>query len=435
MVNQSSKSEYKFSAIGETPEDWQVRKVRDLVNVKGRIGFRGYTKKDLVKPGQGALTIGAKHIVNNKIDLSDSDYISWSKYYESPEIMIEKNDILLVQRGSIGKVALVDKDLGPATINPSIQILRAEEVNPRYLYYFLTSAKFQQSIKLITTSTAVPMISQAQLGNLWVGIPQPFEQTRISSYLSDTDALIESLDALIRKKKNMKQGLMQSLLTRGIGHTKFKMTEIGEIPEEWKLGTLTSVTENENDIVAGPFGSNLKVSDYTNAGVPIIRLQNVAPNSFIFKDIKYIGEEKAKELNYHSFIAGDIVLAKLGDPIGVSCVIPPELPHGIVVSDVVRIRVSDKKVDKHFIVQSLNSSICLQQLRLAKIGSTRPRVNLSDVRNIKLILPALQEQQKIAEILSDTDKEIEALEQKRDKYKLLKMGMMQQLLTGRIRVK
>ena len=209
----------------------------------------------------------------------------------------------------------------------------------------------------------------------------------------------------------------------------YKLTEIGEIPAEWKLGTLTSVTENENDIIAGPFGSNLKVSDYTNVGVPIIRLQNVAPNSFIFKDIKYIGKEKAKELNYHSFIAGDIVLAKLGDPIGVSCVIPPELPHGIVVADVVRIRVSDKKVDKHFIVQSLNSPMCLQQLRLAKIGSTRPRVNLSDVRNIKLILPALKEQQKIAEILSYTDSLIESLDLLISKKKNIKQGLMQTLLT------
>ena len=283
--------------------------------------------------------------------------------------------------------------------------------------------------------STISHLYQYSFGNFAFPDPALLEQQKIAEILSHVDNLLESLDALISKKKNIKQGLMQTLLTKGIGHTKFKMTEIGEIPEEWKLGTLTSVTENENDIVAGPFGSNLKVSDYTNAGVPIIRLQNVAPNSFIFKDIKYIGEEKAKELNYHSFIAGDIVLAKLGDPIGVSCVIPPELPHGIVVSDVVRIRVSDKKVDKHFIVQSLNSSICLQQLRLAKIGTTRPRVNLSDVRNIKLILPALQEQQKIAEILSNADREIEALEQKRDKYKLLKMGMMQQLLTGRIRVK
>lgn len=209
----------------------------------------------------------------------------------------------------------------------------------------------------------------------------------------------------------------------------YKITQIGEIPEEWKLGSLASVSENENGIVAGPFGSNLKVSDYTDVGVPIIRLQNIATNLFVYKDIKYISEEKAEELSYHSFMAGDIVLAKLGDPIGIACIIPPELPHGIVVADVVRIRVFEKKANKHFVVQILNSPICLQQLKSAKIGSTRPRVNLSNVRNIKLILPSLKEQQKIAEILSSMDEAIQRVNEQITKTERLKKGLMQTLLT------
>ena len=216
---------------------------------------------------------------------------------------------------------------------------------------------------------------------------------------------------------------------------RYKMTEIGEIPDDWKVGDLVSITDNEGDIVSGPFGSNLKVSDYRKTGIPIIRLQNIAPNRLLNNDIKFISEEKAKMLSYHSFTAGDILLAKLGNPIGISCLVPPELRKGIVVADVVRIRVSNRKADKNYIVQILNSPICLKQLALEKIGSTRPRVNLTSIRNIKLFIPPLTEQQKISEILSDVDREIEALEQKRDKYKLLKTGMMQQLLTGRIRVK
>ena len=96
----------------------------------------------------------------------------------------------------------------------------------------------------------------------------------------------------------------------------YKITEIGEIPEEWRVTNLSDVVANTRDIVAGPFGSDLKVNDYKDGGVPIIRLQNIERNIFVEKDIKYISSQKAKELNYHSYQAGDLLLAKLGDPIG-----------------------------------------------------------------------------------------------------------------------
>ena len=92
------------------------------------------------------------------------------------------------------------------------------------------------------------------------------------------------------------------------------------LPKGWKTAKLRDVVNDDNDIIiAGPFGSNLKVSDYRNEGVPIIRLQNVERNNFIEKNIKYISLEKANELLYHSFQPGDLVLAKLGDPIGKTC--------------------------------------------------------------------------------------------------------------------
>src|SRR5215203_2749077 len=117
---------------------------------------------------------------------------------------------------------------------------------------------------------------------------------------------------------------------------KFKKTELGEIPEDWDLCSLIDFVDGKNDIVAGPFGSNLKVSDYKPHGVPIIRLQNIERNKFINENIRYISQEKANELKYHSYRQNDIVLAKLGDPIGKTCIIPDHIKGGIVVADVVR---------------------------------------------------------------------------------------------------
>lgn len=209
----------------------------------------------------------------------------------------------------------------------------------------------------------------------------------------------------------------------------YQETDFGFIPKEWIFTSLVSAVNDKSSIVAGPFGSNLKVSDYIDSGVPIIRLQNIERNKFITKDIKYISNEKAKELNYHSFKKGDIVLAKLGSPIGKTCIVPDFMNYGIVVADVVRIRTSEKKASPKFLEYMLNSPTCAKQLVQGTIGTTRPRVNLSDIRNLKISMPTLPEQHKIASILSKVDEQIEQTEQIIERTEILKKGMLQKLLT------
>lgn len=212
-----------------------------------------------------------------------------------------------------------------------------------------------------------------------------------------------------------------------IEDVQYKEKSLEKIPKEWKVVQLIDTVEKDNDIIAGPFGSNLKVSDYRNEGIPIIRLQNIERNQFINKDIKYISPAKAKELNYHSFKSGDVVLAKLGDPIGKTCIVPDFLKEGIVVADVVRIRVSSDKAVKKFIEYILNSSICGNQLRRETIGSTRPRVNISQIRNLMILLPPLPEQEKIVEILYSIDNAIQKSNELITKTEKLKKGLMQDL--------
>jgi len=137
---------------------------------------------------------------------------------------------------------------------------------------------------------------------------------------------------------------------------KCQVSPIRFVPGEWDEKTLLDAAGMKKDlIVAGPFGSNLKVSDYRDEGIPIIRLQNIDYGKFIDKEIKYISPEKARELAYHSFRAGDLVLAKLGEPIGKTCIVPDYFQDGVVVADVVRIRVANGLADKKFIMYSLNS--------------------------------------------------------------------------------
>lgn len=200
--------------LGEVPAHWEVKKLKYLANLQGRIGFKGYTKDDLVNQGEGALTIGAKHINSEqKLDLSSPEYISWEKYYESPEIMINKNDIVFTQRGSLGKVAIIDRDIGPATINPSMVIINRHQIDHQFLYHSLRSNVTQLQVEFIKSATAVPMISQGQLSNFIIVVPPEDEQSLISGFLAEKEKKFRDLTLLLKKQIKKLQFYRQALIS------------------------------------------------------------------------------------------------------------------------------------------------------------------------------------------------------------------------------
>ncbi|MDD2673917.1 MAG: restriction endonuclease subunit S [Flavobacterium sp.] len=204
--------------LGEIPEHWEVKKLKLLANIQGRIGFKGYTVGDLVSEGEGALTLGAKHINKfNQLNLSNPEFISWEKYYESPEIMVQIGDIILTQRGTLGKVVLVTEDIGKATINPSMVILSKLKANDYFLYYFFNSDYFKSWIDLTNTATAVPMISQGQLGNLKLVLPNMNEQNQIVNSIQESikkiDDIIVKAEQEIELLKEYKTALISEVVT------------------------------------------------------------------------------------------------------------------------------------------------------------------------------------------------------------------------------
>jgi len=156
----------------------------------------------------------------------------------------------------------------------------------------------------------------------------------------------------------------------------------------------------KNDIVDGPFGSRLKASEYVDAGIPIVRLQNIDRNQFIDKNIKFVTKAKAKEIARHHFVSGDILISKLGDPLGEACIAPQQIPYGILVADVVRVRPDKRKVDTSFLAYALNSAPVVQQFKAETKGTTRPRVNLKKIRDLRvpIVESITQQRQIVAEI-------------------------------------
>jgi type I restriction enzyme S subunit len=173
---------------------------------------------------------------------------------------------------------------------------------------------------------------------------------------------------------------------------------------KWPIRTLAELAgEESNSFVDGPFGSNLKASEYKDSGIPIVRLQNVRPNQFLHKDIKFISERKAALLKRHDFRSGDLIIAKLGDPCAVACIVPKGFPEGRLVADVVRFRGRPGVVEHRYVAYFLNSPSAQAQVEAATTGTTRKRVNLGRLKSLVLPLPPLEEQRRIAEVLDQAE--------------------------------
>jgi type I restriction enzyme S subunit len=210
---------FRFKEFEDSGE-WVESSVEGNCLVKGRIGYRGYTTNDLVNQGEGALVLGGKHIQNQTLDLSDPTYLSWEKYYESPEIMVEIGDIIFSQRGTLGDCAIIEEEIGPATINPSMVLLNNITCNSKFLYYILIGDRIQNEVKKSKGLGAIPMLSQKQIREFSFLIPHNLEERqRIASCLSSLDDLItaqnQKLEALQLHKKGLLQGLFPTLSETG----------------------------------------------------------------------------------------------------------------------------------------------------------------------------------------------------------------------------
>ena len=383
---------YKQTEIGVIPNDWEVKNIGDVCQIFGRIGFRGYTVNDIVKKEQGAITISPSNIYGDKINFAKCTYISWFKYHESPEIKIYNGDVLLVKTGSTsGKTALVKNLNEKATINPQLVVLKKILINNFLLSYIMSYDIVQNQIISTIVGGAIPTLSQKQVLSFKIPLaPSLTEQTAIANALSDADGLIASLEKLIAKKRNIKQGAMQQLL---------------QPKEGWEV-------KKFNDVFKKHPAKAYQINsfEYEESGVfPIIDQGK--------KLIVGYSDNKDKVFNC---------------PVG-----------GVIIfGDHTRIL---KYINFNFIVgadgtqlistQKGNYCLFIYYLLLTKeIPNTGYNRHFKFLLEMEFSIPTFNEQTRIASILSDMDEELSALEQKLEKYKKVKLGMMQELLTGKTRL-
>ena len=406
---------YKRTEIGEIPEEWEVKELDQVSTLKNGLNFKKESKQDKGIPTIDVLNMYGKGL---EVDLSRIYKINMKV---DEDYLLEQGDILIVRsslkKEGVGWASLVPKHEGPLTFVGFIIRVKILDTNiiPEFLTYYLRSKFARDYFRNSAGQVAISNINQKTIGALHFPYVPCKEQQKIAEILTTVDRKIELIIKQIEATETLKKGLMQRLLTKGIGHTKFKMTEIGKIPIEWEAVTMSEVGQYIN-------GMAFKPRDWKEQGIPIVRIENLNDLNASFN---YYQEEFDKRYILND---GELLLswsASLG-------VYLWNRGKALLNQHIFKV-IPKENVSKYYLYWALHRAV--GTLSRATHGSTMKHFQKGELERTLIPLPPLPEQQKIAKILSDADKEIEVLKQKRDKYKLLKVGMMQQLLTGGIRVK
>lgn len=226
--------------------EWKEVRLGNVCEIYGRIGFRGYTTNDLVDtPKEGAISLSPKNIINGELNLEQCTYIKWDKYYESPEIMINPNEIVITKTGSsVGRTTFVRRVVHPMTLNPQLVVLKNISENAEFLSYYIKSALFQSVLKSIVVGSAIPTLSQKNLANIMINVPKEVEdQRRIASILSSLDRKIELNNKINADLEEMAQAIFKNWFVdfEPFKNGKFVDSELGMIPEGWKVSQIADI--------------------------------------------------------------------------------------------------------------------------------------------------------------------------------------------------
>ena len=411
---------YKDTPIGKIPVDWEVISLRDVskINMGQSPPSEDCNEKEEGLPFyQGNAEFGSK-------------YPNPKKWCEKPKKIADEGDILISVRAPVGEINIAPHK---CCIGRGLAAITAKSIHSQFLYHLLfLRRKYLQKISQGSTFEA---INSKELSALLIFLPAVTEQKKIAEILTTLDEAIEKTEQIIEKSKETKKGLMQRLLTRGIGHKEFKKTEIGEIPIEWEVVKLKDVAASQKySFVDGPFGSNLKSIHYTKQGIPVIQSQSIISGVFKPAEEFYVSEQKARELERSKVLPGDIVIAKIGVNYGASGTIPKNYPPAVLSGNTMKITPDPDKVTTEFLQYLLHYFRVIKVFDKIVSTTAQPAITLEGTRKIMIPLPPLPEQKQIAGILSSVDQEIEEETGHREQLELLKKGLMQVLLTGKIRV-
>lgn len=337
-------------------------------------------------------------------------------------VFVEIGTIILTIQGSIGRIAITHYD---TYIDRTLLIFQTFKLPTDKIFFMYVVHRLFEDEKKRAHGSTIATITKEQLSSFVIPLPPLEEQQKIAEILKTVDAKIEVIDQQITETQELKKGLMQRLLTKGIGHTEFKDSPLGMIPESWevvKLGDIAKITSG-----ATP---NRDVEDYWGGNIPWITTSLIKFN-YISTCDEFITKLAIENSSVKLFPKGTILMAMYGQGVtrGKVAVLNIEATTNQACCAII----IDSKIINNFIFYQLQSLYD----KLRSLSNAGGQENLSGgiIKSILMKVPSIEEQQKIADILCSVDEKLEVLAEKKANYQELKQGLMQKLLTGKIRVK
>lgn len=403
------------------PVDWEILNLGKSSVLKARIGWQGLTTAEYLDAGDYYLITGTdfKH---GYIDWDNCVYVEKLRYDQDKNIQVKEDDVLVTKDGTIGKVAFVNNVPKKTTLNSGVFVIRPvhKSYYPRYFYYVLMSEHFKDFLGKLTAGSTISHLYQKDFVHYEFPLPPTLtEQKAIATALSDVDALITSLEQTITKKKAIKQGAMQQLLTPPHKGGKRLPGFEGECVEK-TLGEISSMNSGGTP--------SSKVSEYYDGNIKWVSISDITKaGKYIDDSAKKITEKGLQNSSARLFPINTLLLAMYAS-IGKCCIARAEVTTSQAILGIT--------TTKSLLLEFLYYYLTYKQDEIASQGQqgTQSNLNKGMVQDILINIPAIEEQKAIAQILSDMDAEITQLETKKEKYQAIKQGMMQELLTGKTRL-
>lgn len=433
--------EYKDSGVewlGKVPDGWNIVKNKQVFKfIKNSVGENS---SDYL-----LLSLTLNGIIPRDIESGKGKFPAEFNTYQE----VHKNDLIF---------CLFDIDETPRTIGLSeyfgmitgaYNVARCnQEIDSKYVYYYYLSIDEYKGLKPFYTGLRKVVRTETFL-NIALALPQLKEQQSIVNFLDNAtckiDTLIQKQQNLIELLKEKRQALISHAVTKGLNpHIKMKDSSvewIGEVPEHWEVKQLKYVkSQNKNSFVDGPFGSNLKSEHFIDDGeVYVIESGFITTGKFIFKDFKTISYQHFETIKRSSCVEGDIVIAKIGANFGMAAELPKLDKESVVSGNSLKITLDNNKLLNQLLIHYLSLAKKIGGFDDIVNTSAQPALSLSGLNNMKLPIPAIQEQQQIINYLDEKTSKIDKLIEKANKtIELLKerrTALISAAVTGKIDVR
>lgn len=397
-IEKKVKKGYKTTESGVIPVDWDIQPFKQVSFMKGRIGWQGLKQTEFTMDANEPYLITGMNFKDGDIRWDEVYHVSESRYKIAKEIQLKDDDVLMTKDGTIGKLLYITHIPypGKATLNSHLLVFRPirNSYVPKFLYYQLSSRAFAEFIELHKSGTTFFGLSQGAVGKYSVVLPDVNEQAAIARALSDIDILIEQLEKMVFKKKAIKHGAMQQLLTG--------KKRLESFNGKWSKKKLVELLKVRH-------GKSQKSVEKPDGKFPILGTGGEIgrTDTFLYsKPSVLIGRK-----------------GTIDKPVYI------DTPFWTV--DTLFYTEIFANADAKYIFYKF----CSIDWYSYNEASGVPSLNASTIEAIEIsIPPTIDEQRAVASVLSDMDNEIEAIENRLRKTLGLKQGMMQKLLTGSIRL-